>query len=90
MLAVGVDIGGTFTDLIAYDPESGGLREAKVLSTPAEPTDALTVRDHADGGHRPPGWQPRWEWDAAALEEELVRDPANTRTWRRTLELFGL
>ena len=45
----------------------------------AEPLDTLTIRDHVDGGHRPPGWQPRWEWDAAVLEEELARDPANSR-----------
>jgi len=44
-----------------------------------EPLDALFIRDHVDGGHRPPGWQPRWEWDAAVLEEELTKDPANTR-----------
>jgi glycosyltransferase involved in cell wall biosynthesis len=41
--------------------------------------DTLLVRDHGDGGRRPAGWQPRWEWDAAVLEEELVRDPTNTR-----------
>jgi glycosyltransferase involved in cell wall biosynthesis len=45
----------------------------------AEPLDTLSIQDHADGGHRPPGWQPRWESDAAVLEEELTRDPANTR-----------
>jgi glycosyltransferase involved in cell wall biosynthesis len=48
-------------------------------ATRVEPLDTLTIRDHADGGHRPPGWQPRWEWDAAVLEKELTRDPANTR-----------
>jgi hypothetical protein len=49
-------------------------------TTEAEPLDTLSIRDHADGGHRPPGEQPRWEWDAAVLEEELTRDPANTRS----------
>jgi glycosyltransferase involved in cell wall biosynthesis len=48
-------------------------------ATQAEPLDTLTVRDHADGGHRPPGWQPRWEWDAAVLEKELTRDPVSPR-----------
>ncbi|MBV8889301.1 MAG: hydantoinase/oxoprolinase family protein [Alphaproteobacteria bacterium] len=33
---VGVDVGGTFTDLLALDPETGGLRVAKVPSTPAD------------------------------------------------------
>ncbi len=34
---VGVDIGGTFTDLVAYEPGSGRLLAAKTLSTPREP-----------------------------------------------------
>ena len=32
---VGVDVGGTFTDLILMEPESGAVRLAKVPSTPA-------------------------------------------------------
>ncbi len=31
---VGVDVGGTFTDLVALDPASGRVRLAKVPSTP--------------------------------------------------------
>jgi glycosyltransferase involved in cell wall biosynthesis len=42
--------------------------------------DTPIVRDYGDGGRRPPGWQPRWEWDAAVLEEELLKDPNNTRS----------
>ena len=30
---VGVDVGGTFTDLVKFDPESGTIRLAKVAST---------------------------------------------------------
>ncbi len=33
-LVVGVDVGGTFTDLILLDQQSGGVRLAKVPSTP--------------------------------------------------------
>ncbi|HJP23148.1 MAG TPA: hydantoinase/oxoprolinase family protein [Alphaproteobacteria bacterium] len=33
-LDVGVDVGGTFTDLIVVDKASGGVRIAKVLTTP--------------------------------------------------------
>jgi len=33
---VGVDVGGTFTDLIAYDPDSARLLSAKVPSLPGE------------------------------------------------------
>ena len=34
MTIVAVDIGGTFTDLAALDPESGQLRFSKSLTTP--------------------------------------------------------
>ena len=37
----GVDTGGTFTDLVAYDEASGELCMAKVLSTPSEPSRAV-------------------------------------------------
>jgi N-methylhydantoinase A len=33
---IGVDVGGTFTDLLALDPERGVFRVAKVLSTPED------------------------------------------------------
>jgi N-methylhydantoinase A len=35
---VGIDVGGTFTDLIAVDRESGAVRVAKVPSTPQDPS----------------------------------------------------
>ena len=34
---VGIDVGGTFTDLVAYNPSTGEVRRLKVLSTPREP-----------------------------------------------------
>lgn len=40
MLRVGIDVGGTFTDLFAWDEEAKGtsiVRTAKVLSTPEDP-----------------------------------------------------
>ena len=37
MRRVGIDIGGTFTDLVAFDDETGELRSLKVLTTPREP-----------------------------------------------------
>ncbi len=36
-LRVGIDIGGTFTDIVLFDEGSGQLSHAKSLSTPAEP-----------------------------------------------------
>src|SRR3954465_2812173 len=35
-ILIGVDVGGTFTDLVAWDSESGQLRIVKVPSTPPE------------------------------------------------------
>ena len=38
---VGVDIGGTFTDLIIVDNETGWFRIGKVLTTPSDPSQAV-------------------------------------------------
>src|SRR5262252_2559517 len=38
---VGVDIGGTFTDLILVDDQSGELTVGKVLTTPSDPSQAV-------------------------------------------------
>ena len=38
---VGIDTGGTFTDLVALDEATGAIRLAKVFSTPAQPAQAL-------------------------------------------------
>ena len=41
MSVVGVDIGGTFTDFMLYDTESGTVHVHKVRSTPDEPGRAM-------------------------------------------------
>jgi N-methylhydantoinase A/oxoprolinase/acetone carboxylase beta subunit len=41
MRVIGVDIGGTFTDFMLYDTESGDVHVHKVPSTPAEPERAM-------------------------------------------------
>lgn len=38
---VGVDTGGTFTDLLLYDPARGRLESYKLPSTPADPSEAV-------------------------------------------------
>ena len=38
---VGIDTGGTFTDLVAFAPDSGELRTIKVPSAPADPSSAV-------------------------------------------------
>ena len=40
-LRIGVDTGGTFTDLVALDETTGERRTVKVPSTPARPVDAV-------------------------------------------------
>ncbi|MCZ6532395.1 MAG: hydantoinase/oxoprolinase family protein [SAR324 cluster bacterium] len=42
-LVVGVDIGGTFTDLVMYDDVTGEVCVAKVASTPADPSSGLVT-----------------------------------------------
>ncbi len=40
-LRVGVDIGGTFTDVIGFDPVAGTYHTCKVSSTPAAPSEGV-------------------------------------------------
>src|ERR1051326_2033112 len=40
-LRVGIDIGGTFTDLILIDDASGEVTVGKVLTTPSDPSQAV-------------------------------------------------
>ena len=39
--AIGIDIGGTFTDVVALDYAAGKSRSLKVLTTPGDPADAV-------------------------------------------------
>ncbi|MEX1157792.1 MAG: hydantoinase/oxoprolinase family protein [Thermomicrobiales bacterium] len=39
---VGIDIGGTFTDLLVFDPGAGRFHIGKVLTTPDDPSRAVT------------------------------------------------
>ena len=41
MTFVAVDIGGTFTDLIAFDAGAGQIHHAKTLTTPRDPVDGV-------------------------------------------------
>jgi N-methylhydantoinase A len=41
MIVVAIDIGGTFTDLVGFDDETGRFVEAKSLTTPAELTQGV-------------------------------------------------
>ena len=43
MKMIGVDVGGTFTDSVFYNDETGELRWAKALSSPANPADGVVA-----------------------------------------------
>ena len=48
-LRLAADIGGTFTDIAAFDPATGALRLGKALSTPAHLVDGIAAGvDRAD------------------------------------------
>ncbi len=40
-IAIGIDIGGTFTDVVALDYRSGAIHARKILTTYADPTQAV-------------------------------------------------
>src|SRR6185312_245511 len=50
MIMVGCDVGGTFTDFIFIDPSGGGVVTGKVLTTPADPSEAILagIQDYSD------------------------------------------
>ncbi|HSR79933.1 MAG TPA: hydantoinase/oxoprolinase N-terminal domain-containing protein, partial [Hyphomicrobiaceae bacterium] len=41
MLWLGVDVGGTFTDLVLFEPATGRLRVLKTPSTPANQSEGV-------------------------------------------------
>ena len=41
MFRLGCDIGGTFTDFVVLDAETGALQFSKVLTTPSDPSEAV-------------------------------------------------
>ena len=41
---LGCDIGGTFTDFVLLDDETGEIRTSKCLTTPKDPSDAVEKR----------------------------------------------
>lgn len=51
-LRIGVDVGGTFTDMVVFDEAAGTLRVSKVPSVPADPAEAVveSVRRLVAGG----------------------------------------
>jgi len=42
-LRIGIDIGGTFTDFVVFDPSNGGIQTFKLPSTPQDPAKAVLL-----------------------------------------------
>jgi N-methylhydantoinase A len=48
-LVIGIDTGGTFTDMVVFDPASGNVASLKTSSTPATPGQAIVNALHEGG-----------------------------------------
>ncbi len=48
MLSVGIDVGGTFTDIVVFDEMTGRVEVGKVPSNPADPTEGVmrALKEH--------------------------------------------
>jgi N-methylhydantoinase A len=53
VLRLGCDIGGTFTDFVLLDVDSGELEFSKVLTTPSDPSEAVDQGVASIDGRRP-------------------------------------
>ena len=94
---LGVDVGGTFTDLLLVHDESGSMHRVKTPSTPADPSEGVLVgvkriaeTAGADVGGHPqhPAWDDGGDERGAGVEGRARRpvddDRASSRscTWR--------
>ena len=89
---LGVDVGGTFTDLLLVDHASGGMRIAKVPSTPADQSDGFMAGLAALGDGTAGGFETVVHGTTvgtnAVLERKGVRCALiTTQGFRDTLEL---
>ena len=46
-LRIGCDVGGTFTDFIFVNPDNGAVTTGKVLTTSADPSEAILAGTHS-------------------------------------------
>ncbi len=90
---VGVDVGGTFTDLIFYDDESGEIRVAKEPTTPAAPEEGVVKAvERAVPGESLPSTRYFLHGTTSSLNALLERKGAvvgmlTTRGFRDVLEI---
>jgi N-methylhydantoinase A len=68
MYVVGVDVGGTFTDVVVYDTESRQWRVTKVPSTPPDFMEGFVAGvARRAGASRAGAWPASAEWFTARL-----------------------
>ncbi|HTJ62660.1 MAG TPA: hydantoinase/oxoprolinase family protein [Alphaproteobacteria bacterium] len=87
---IGVDIGGTFTDLVLADDSSGLLHNVKTLTTPANPVEGVmtAVRQALEEVGRKPG-DVRRLVHATTLPTNLVLERQGARVAYLTTKGFG-
>ena len=87
---IGVDIGGTFTDLVLAEDSSGRLHNVKTLTTPANPVDGVmtAVRQALADVGRHPGDVGRLV-HATTLPTNLVLERQGARVAYLTTRGFG-
>ena len=78
---IGVDVGGTFTDLIYYDDETGEMRVGKEPTTPAAPEQGVHRRGPSDARRRRARPRPRYFLHGTTVGLELA--PHADRRGRR-------
>ncbi|MGH7319234.1 MAG: hydantoinase/oxoprolinase N-terminal domain-containing protein, partial [Candidatus Rokuibacteriota bacterium] len=76
MIVVGIDVGGTFTDIAAVDEETGTVSLAKVPSTPQDEARAV-LKGLAELGVAP---QPR-PWPRQSTRRAVSSGVPTSRLW---------
>ena len=95
MYRLGVDVGGTFTDLLLIDERSGRTHRAKIPSTPSDPSEAILTgidRICGDVGIRPSDIQRIMHGTTVATNAVLEAKGARvglvvTRGYRQMLQI---
>ena len=78
---VGIDIGGTFTDLSVLDDEGGELFNSKVLSTPADLTEGvMDALDEFFGNGRLPE-DVAFLFHATTIATNALLERKGAKTW---------
>jgi N-methylhydantoinase A len=85
---VGIDIGGTFTDLCVLDEQGGEVFNSKVLSTPADlPQGVMNALDEFFGSGRLPE-DVAFLFHATTIATNALLERKGSKTWLLITEGF--